>query len=197
MDELTLKWEKVKLPQVFYHTTFIDNAALILEEQRIIANKGNSICQSKNGFISLSDRITKEIVEFFGNVVFEFDAVSLYRKNNLITPRDYGISEDDIAKYDELPFFENEWIVPEELRFNLKDVNKVLLITSKDFREAAFDDIITLLQSKGIEYTSLSERWLSDNILPDTARYFFRIENWGKFKRPREDGNSFRNKEKR
>ena len=197
MDELTLKWEKARLPQVFYHTTFIDNAALILEEQRIIANKGNSICQSKNGFISLSDRITKGIVEFFGGVVFEFDAVSLYRKNNLIAPRDYGISEDDIAKYDELPFFENEWIVPEELRFNLKDVNKVLLITSKDFREAAFDDIITLLQSKGIEYTSLSERWLSDNILPDTARYFFRIENWGKFKRPREDGNSFRNKEKR
>jgi len=81
---------------------------LILEEQRIIANKGNSICQSKNGFISLSDRITKGIVEFFGNVVFEFDAVSLYRRNNLIAPRDYGISEDDIAKYDELPFFENE-----------------------------------------------------------------------------------------
>lgn len=197
MDELILKWEKAKLPQVFYHTTFIDNAPLILEEQRVIANKGNSICQSKNGFISLSDRITKGIVEFFGNVVFEFDAVSLYRKNNLIAPRDYGISEDDIAKYDELPFFENEWIVPEELRFNLKDVNKVILITSKDFREAAFDDIITLLQSKRIEYTSLSERWLSDNILPDTARYFFRIEDWGKFKCPREAGNSFRNKEKR
>jgi hypothetical protein len=197
MDELILKWKKAKLPQVFYHTTFIDNAPLILEEQRIIANKGNSICQSKNGFISLSDRITKGIVEFFGNVVFEFDAVSLYRKNNLIAPRDYGISEDDIAKYDELPFFENEWIVPEELRFNLKDINKVLLITSKDFREAAFDGLITLLQSKRIEYTSLSERWLSDNILPDTARYFFRIEDWGKFKCPREAGNSFRNKEKR
>jgi len=54
-----------------------------------------------------------------------------------------------------------------------------------------------LLQNKRIEYTSLSERWLSDNILPDTARYFFRIENWGKFKRPQEDSNSFRNKEKR
>jgi len=80
MDELTLRWKKVKLPQVFYHTTFIDNASLILEGQRVIANKGNSICQSKNGFISLSDRITKGIVEFFGNVVFEFDAVPLYKK---------------------------------------------------------------------------------------------------------------------
>lgn len=183
MDELILRWKKAKLPQVFYHTTFIDNAPLILEEQRIIANKGNSICQLKNGFISLSDRITKGIVEFFGNVVFEFDAVSLYRKNNLIAPRDYGISEDDIAKYDELPFFENEWIVPEELRFNLKDINKVLYITSKDFREPTFNDIVTFLHNKGIEYTFLSERWLPDNILSDTARYFFRMENWGEFKK--------------
>lgn len=176
------RWEKLELPVVFYHTTFIENSIHILQEEKIIANKGCSICQSKNGFVSLSDKITKGIMEFFGNVTLEFDALSLYEKNKLIAPRDYGISEDDIQRYDELPFFENEWVVPEELGFELKDINKVLLITSKNFRRSTFDDIITLLQSKRVEYTFLSEKWLPDNVLSDTARYFFRIENWGKFK---------------
>ena len=176
------RWKELELPVVFYHTTFTENAIHILQGEKIIANKGYSICQSKNGFVSLSDRMTKGIIEFFGNVTFEFDAMSLYEKNTLIAPRDYWISEDDIKRYDELPFFENEWIVPEELRYNLKDINKVLLITNKDFREPAFDDIILLLQSKETGYMFLSEKWLSDNILSDTARYFFRIENWEKFK---------------
>lgn len=176
------RWKRLELPVVFYHTTFIENSIHILQGEKIIANKGYSICQSKNGFVSLSDRITRGIIEFFGNVTFEFDALSLYEKNKLIAPRDYGISEDNIKRYDELPFFENEWVVPEELRFELKDINNVLLITSKNFREPAFDVIITLLQSKKIEYTFLSERWLPDKILSDTGRYFFRIENWEKFK---------------
>ncbi|MGB7532605.1 MAG: hypothetical protein WA977_06465 [Halobacteriota archaeon] len=176
------RWEKLELPVVFYHTTFVENAIHILQGEKIIANKGYSICQSKNGFVSLSDGITKAIIEFFGNVTFEFDALSLYEKNKLLAPRDYAISEDDIKRYDELPFFENEWVVPEELKFNLKDINKILLITNKDFREPAFDDITPLLQSKGTEYTFLSEKWLSDNVLSDTIKYFFRIENWEKFK---------------
>ena len=176
------RWEKLELPVVFYHTTFVENAIHILQGEKIIANKGYSICQSKNGFVSLSDGITKAIIEFFGNVTFEFDALSLYEKNKLLAPRDYAISEDDIKRYDELPFFENEWVVPEELKFNLKDINKILLITNKDFREPAFDDIIPLLPSKRVEYTFLSEKWLSNNILSDTTRYFFRIENWEKFK---------------
>jgi hypothetical protein len=181
LSRLRERWGKSNLPVAFYHTTFVENAPLILKEEKIIANKGNSICQSKNGSVYLSDKISKGIVEFFGNVVFEFDAVSLYRKNKLIVPRDYGILEDDIKRYDELPFFENEWVVPKELRFNMKDINRVLLITGKDFREPAFGDITTLLRNKEIEYTFLSERWLPDNILSDTARYFFRIENWVEF----------------
>jgi len=174
-------WKKSNLPMVFYHITFVENTALILKEQKIIANKGNSICQSKNGLVSLSDRITKGIIEFFGNVVFEFDAVSLYRKNKLITPRDYGISEDDIDKYDELPFFENEWVISKELKFDLNDINKVLLITSSDFQESIFDGVTKLLRSKGITHSFLSVRWLHDNILSDIPRYFYRIENWSKF----------------
>ncbi|RLC65475.1 MAG: hypothetical protein DRI01_00775 [Chloroflexi bacterium] len=108
--------------------------------------------------VSLSDRITKGIVEFFGNVVFEFDAVSLYRKNRMIAPRDYGISEDDIDKYDELPFSENEWIVPRKLEFDLEDINIVLLITSMDFKESIFEDVFRILKCKGIEYCFLSEK---------------------------------------
>lgn len=174
-------WERSGLPIAFYHTTFVENAPSILTQQKIIANKANSICQSKNGFISLSDRITKGIIEFFGNVVFEFDAISLYRKNKSIAPRDYGISEDAIEKYEELPFFENEWITQKELKFDLKDINKVLLIKSKDFKESSFKDVVRILKNKGIEYRFLSERWLADNIIPDITRYFFRIENWEKF----------------
>jgi len=183
MNKLTLlkRWEKSNLPVVFYHTTFVENVPLILKKQKVIANKGNSICKEKNGFVSLSDRITKGIVEFFGNVVFEFDAASLYRKKKLIAPRDYGISEDDIDKYDELPFFENEWIAPEELKFDLGDINKVLFITSRDFQESTFEDIVRILKTKDIEYCFLSERWLADNVIPDITRYFFRTENWNKF----------------
>lgn len=185
MDKLALlkkKWEKSSLPPVFYHTTFVENVSLILKDQKIIANKGDSICQAKNGLVSLSDRITKGIVEFFGNVVFEFDAVSLYRENELTAPRDYGISEDDIVKYDELPFFENEWVAPKKLKFDLGDINKVLLITSRDFKESTFENVVRILKSKDIEYCFLSEKWLPDNIMPDITRYFFRVEDWREFK---------------
>lgn len=184
MDKLALlkkKWRRAELPVVFYHTTFVENAPSILTEQKILAHKGNSICKTGDGFVSLSDRMTKGIVEFFGNVVFEFDAISLYWKNKSIAPRDYGISEDDIEKYDELPFFENEWIIQKELEFDLKDVNKVLLIKSRDFKESSFKEVVRILKNKGIEYCFLSERWLGDNIIPDITRYFFRIENWEKF----------------
>lgn len=184
MNKLTLlekKWKRLELPFAFYHTTFVENAPLIFKEQKIIANKGESICREKNGVVSLSDRITKGIIEFFGNVVFELNAVSLFKKNKLITPRDYEISEDYTDKYDELPFSENEWVVPGELKFDLGDVNKVLLITSRDFKKSTFENVICILESKDIEYCLLSEKWLPDNILPDITRYFFRIENWSEF----------------
>lgn len=178
---LKIKWRKAGLPPVFYHTTFIDNASLIITEQKISANKSNSICRSKNGSVSLSDRITKGIVEFFGNVVFEFDALSLYERNQSIAPRDYGIAEDDIERYDELPFFENEWRIPKVLAFKLNNINKVLLITSKDFREPIFEPVITFLQNARISYYFLSESWLPDKINSDAARYFLRLENWKRF----------------
>jgi len=184
MDNLTLlkkKWEGAKLPVVFYHTTFIENALLILKAQKIIANKGNSICKEKNGQVSLSDRITKGIVEFFGNVIFEFDAISLYRKNKSIAPKHYGGSS-DIKNYDEAPLFENEWNIPNELKFDLEDINRVLLITSRHFRELSFKDVVKALRSRRIEYSFLSERWLSDNIVTDMTSYLSRIRNWRKSK---------------
>jgi len=183
MNKLALvkeKWEKSDLPVVFYHTTFIENAPLILKEQKIIANKGESICKERNELVSLSDRITKGIVEFCGNVVFEFDAVSLYMKNELIVPRNYGSSR-DISKYGEKPLFENEWIIPKKLKFDLEDINKIFLITSKNFRESAFRDVIRVLKNKRVEYIFLSERWLSDNIVTDMATYLLRIRGWNKF----------------
>jgi len=123
LSPLRREWHNAGLPCVFYHTTFVENAPLITSERKIVANKGNSICRSKNGSVSLSDRITKGIVEFFGNVVFEFDALSLYQRNPLIAPRDYGIAEDDVERYDQLPFFENEWRAPTVVSFDLNDIN--------------------------------------------------------------------------
>lgn len=183
MDKFALlkeRWNYLKLPVVFYHTTFAKNVAQILKEQKIIANKGFSICKEQNNIVSLSDRITKGIVEFFGNVVFEFDAVSLYIKNKLITPKNYG-SSSDIKKYDEVPLFENEWFIPMEVKFDLADINKVLLITSRNFKEAKFKDVVNAIKSKGIEYYFLSERWLSDNTVTDMTSYLLRIRNWRKF----------------
>jgi len=175
------RWKRLKFPVVFYHTTFVENLLPILKEVKIIANKGKSICKEENGLVSLSDRITKGLVEFFGNVVLEFDALSLYRKNKMLSPRNYGISEDDVNKYDELPFFENEWIIPEKLEFDLEDIKKVLLITSRDFKELKFEDAVRILKNKDVECCFLSEKWLPDNIPSDTTRYFLRIENWEKF----------------
>jgi len=178
------RWKRLKLPVVFYHTTFVENVPLILKEQKIIANKGKSICKEDNELVSLSDRITKGIDEFFGNVVFEFDAVSLYSKNKLIAPRKYG-SSSDIRKYDEAPLFENEWFIRDELKFNLEDINKVLLITNWKFgiRESSFKNVIKLLKSRDIEYIFLSERSLSDNIVTDMASYLLRIRGWKKFEK--------------
>jgi len=180
MDELALRWEKSNLPTVFYHTTFAENVPLILEEQKIIANKGESICKEKNGLVSLSDRITKGIVEFFGNVVFEFNAVSIYRKNKSITPKSCG-SSSNIRRYDEVPLFENEWVVSKELKFSLQDINEVLLITNRNFRESAFDNAGKTLKSKGVEYILLSARWLSDSVVTDMTSYLSRIRGWHKF----------------
>mgnify|MGYP001289206434 CR=1 FL=1 len=181
---LTKRWKGSKLPAVFYHTTFIENVFLILNKQKIIANKGRSICKEKNGLVSLSDRITKGIIEFFGNVILEFDAISLYKKNKLIVPKNYG-SSSDIIKYDEVPLFENEWFIRDELKFDLKDINKVLLITNWEFRirESSFKDVIKLLKSRDIEYIFLSERSLSDNIVTDMTSYLLRIRSWKKFKK--------------
>ena len=183
MNNLSLlreKWRKSKLTPVLYHTTFIENAHLILKDQRIIANKGKSICEAKNGLVSLSDRISKGTVEFFGNVIFEFDAILLYSKNRLIAPKNYGNSH-NIKKYDEVPLFENEWVVAKELKFDLEDINEVLLITSRDFKESAFKNIVKILTSMGVAYSFLSERWLPDNILTDMTSYLFRIRGWNKF----------------
>lgn len=189
MDELTVlkeRWRRAKLPTVFYHTTFINNVPLILKEQKIIANKGESICKERNGLVSLSDRITKGTTEFFGNVIFEFDAVSVYNKNQLMTPKTYG-SSGNIAKYDEEPLFENEWIVPEELEFDLEDINKVLLIKNGNYRESAFKNVIKELKTRGIKYGFLSEKWLSNNIVTDMTSYLLRIRAWKRFKKSNRD----------
>lgn len=182
MDELALRWGGTKLPPVFYHTTFVENAISIIKKKKLIANKGNSICKEKNGLVSLSDRITKGIVEFFGNVVFEFDSISLYRKNRLIAPRNYG-SSNDIRKYDEVPLFENEWATPKEVKFDLYDITKVLFITSRNFRELAFKDVVEALKNKDMEYSFLSEGWLSDSNVTDMTGYLLRIRSWRKFKK--------------
>lgn len=180
LSPLKKKWEKSNLPVVFYHTTFVKNVPFVLKEQRVTANKGESICKEENGLVSLSDRMTKGTVEFFGNVVFEFDAVSLYWKNKLLAPKNYG-SSSDIKKYDEVPLFENEWITPKELIFDLEDINKVLFVTSKSYKEPAFENVIKVLKSKGIKYTLLSERWLPDNNVTDMTSYLLRMRGWKKF----------------
>ena len=68
-----------------------------------------------------------------------------------------------------------------ELKFDLEDINEMLLVISRDFRKSAFKEVIELLKSKDIEYIFLSQRWLSDNIVTDMTSYLFRIRGWKKF----------------
>lgn len=186
MGKVTLlkeRWEKSSLPIVFYHTTFVEHVPSILKERKIIANKGESICKAKNGLVSLSDRLTKGIIEFFGNVVFKFYAVSLYRKNRLIVPKSYG---SNIKKlYEEVPLFENEWTVPKKLKFDLDDIYEVFLITNKFFRESAFREVVKTLKSNGTKCLFLSERWLPDKEVTDMTSYLLRIRRWKKFSKER------------
>lgn len=68
-----------------------------------------------------------------------------------------------------------------EVKFDLADINKVLLITSRNFKEAKFKDVVKAIKSKRIEYYFLSERWLSDNTVTDMTSYLLRTKNWRKF----------------
>lgn len=61
------------------------------------------------------------------------------------------------------------------------NINKVLLITSKNFKEPAVKNVVKILKNKGIEYIFLSERWLSDNMVTSIASYLYRIRCWNKF----------------
>jgi hypothetical protein len=106
--------------------------------------------------------------------------VSIYGKNRLIAPKDYG-SSNDIGKYDEEPLSENEWVVPEELKFELADINKVILVTSRNFRTLAFKSVVKALKRRSINYVFLSETWLSDNIVTDMTSYLLRMRGWKKF----------------
>jgi hypothetical protein len=65
--------------------------------------------------------------------------------------------------------------------FELNDIRKLLLLTSKDFPQSAFESLAALLKDTKISHPFLSERWLSDKIRVDTTRYFFRLESWKKF----------------
>lgn len=186
LSALVKRWKKFRLPVVFYHTTFAQNVRQIMQDQRIIANRGESICKERNGLVSLSDHMTKGIVEFFGNVVLEFDAAAIYAKNPLTAPKHYG-SSSDIAKYDDVPLFENEWVAPKEIRFDLEDINRVLLITSRNCREPEFEDVVRVLRSNAIEFCFLSERWLSDKMVTDMTSYLYRLRGWRRFKKARAD----------
>ncbi|HOC02832.1 MAG TPA: hypothetical protein PKK91_05070, partial [bacterium] len=96
--------------------------------------------------------------------------------------RNYGSSQ-DISKYEEKALFENEWSSPKELKFDLANMNKVLLITSRHFKELAFKDVVKVLRDKSIKYIFLSERLLSENNVSDMRIYILRMRSWKEFNR--------------
>lgn len=181
LASLRRRWQNAGLPLAFFHSTFPDNVPSIISERRLTANRGVSVCRSENSVVSLSDRVTKGILEFFGGVILEFDAPSLYSKNVRIVPKDYRVGEDDVGRYDELPFFENEWIAPREVVFDLADIKKLILVTGRGFPESIFEPLLVPLEDAKISYVFLSEKWLSDKINVDIARYFSRLEKWQGF----------------
>lgn len=138
------------------------------------------MCKEEKETVSLSDRLTKGIVEFFGNVVFEFDALSLYKKNRLIMPTKYG-SSSNIEKYGGVPLFKNEWTSPKEVKFQKKDIRRVLFITSRNFKESKFKNIAKKLKELNIQYDYWSEIYLPYLRVSDFNSYLIRMRRWRKF----------------
>ncbi|MBC7265330.1 MAG: hypothetical protein H5T64_13405 [Chloroflexi bacterium] len=178
---LHAKWHKAGLSPVFYHFTSPENVASILAECALIPNKGYSICRSGEEYVCLADRMTQGLFEFCGNVVFEFNAPSIFSKNSQIVPRDYGLSERDISLYDDFPFFEHEWVAPGSVRFALSDINRAFLLESREFKGPAFQEVQDALEAFKIPYCFVWAFSLPNNISSDTAKYFARLENWQKF----------------
>jgi len=176
-------WCKAGLTPVLYHFTFHDNVSSILTDEALIANKGWSICRNPDTFVCLAERMTQGLVEFCGQVVLEFDGSRLYSRNPHLAPRDYGLSEEDVSRYKDSPFFEHEWRAPGVVDFELTDINHVLLIKSRDCKAASFRHVAQTLNEANLPYTYLHKSYLSDDIRSDTIRYFVRLECWTRFRR--------------
>jgi len=176
-------WRRARLTPVLYHFTFRENVKSILADRALIANKGVSICRNPDSFVCLSDRMTKGLVQFCGNIVFEFDAFRLYSGNFLLAPRDYGLSEEDTSRYEYFPFFENEWGARGKVEFELADINRVLFVVSSDCKKPHFRRVAQELDKVSLPYIYVGKSYLPDSLCSDTIRYFERLERWHKFHR--------------
>lgn len=181
--DISGSWRKAGLTPVLYHCTFAQNVKSILKDRALIARKGGSICQSPEDFVSLAERVTKGLIEFCGEVVFEFDAVALCRHNPCLVPRDYGLSEEETWRYEDFPFFEHEWRAPTVVEFELADLNRVLLVNRPGSKPGLLTHVARRLDTAGVPYLRLDERHLADDVRSDTIRYFVRLECWARFRR--------------
>lgn len=128
------------MPQYLYHATRMTTLLGILEDKVLIA-KGERINGYDEDTISLSDILSDYII-FYGDVVMEFIATNLFRKNR-IYPYVYGMEEDNPDFYD-MPFWESEWRA-KEVVFEYFDINKIYFFT------APLLSVKGLLRDKGIE----------------------------------------------
>jgi len=176
-------WNNCRLTPVFYHFTFPENVRSILADGALIPNKGYSICCNPEERVCLSDRMTQGLVEFCGNVIFEFSAVRTYEKNQFVAPRDYLVGEDDFARREEIPFFENEWGVPGWFRFDLGDVNGVWIVLEAGGEASmrSVTPVVRILEQRAVPYELIRLCQLPDSIANDTIRYFARLDRWKQF----------------
>ena len=130
-----------------YHTTSVRNLIAILKEKRLYP-KGERINGYDEETISFSD-ILSDYTVFYGDVIIEFIAESLFKKNN-IYPYKYEVNENSKDFYD-MPFWEAEWRA-KEVSFDYNDINQICFLTPPLLTLSEF------LKENNIKYKQIEEK---------------------------------------
>lgn len=148
----------MKIPKYLYHATSIVNLDKILT-QKVLAPLGKRINGYDEDTISLSD-ILSDYTPFYGDVIIEFKAKNLFKKNR-IYPYEYEVDESDPEFFD-MPFWEAEWRA-KNIKFDYSDINKIYFVNPPILLSS-----IRILQNKKTKFEIIDEKRLpsfSENYL--------------------------------
>jgi hypothetical protein len=141
--------KKTNFPEYLYQATNRINLESIIEK-KLLVPIGKRINGYDENTISLSDILT-DYTPFYGDVVLEFKADNLFKKNK-IYPRRYEINENG-PEFLEMPFWEAEWRA-KMVKFSYSDINMVYFLAEPLLSN------IGLLRDKNISFGIIYEKKL-------------------------------------